>query len=90
MSAYDELVDRAAEAIWMAEPVRIGSRRHTKWIDESEDTHDHYRPLAAASLAEVLRTLETVTPEMTDADYFIESDEAIYLAMLRASPLSPP
>lgn len=44
-----------------------------------------------AVLAEVLRTLETVTPEMWDAlpPRALDFDEA-YLAMLRASPLAPP
>lgn len=53
-------------------------------------------------LAEVLRTLETVTPEMvaawvdertTEEIAFPTSEEyasASWLAMLRASPLSPP
>ena len=44
-----------------------------------------------AILAEVLRTLETVTPEMWNAfhDEPYESAEAKMLAILRASPLTP-
>jgi hypothetical protein len=45
-------------------------------------------------LAEVLRTLETVTPPMTRAFHSElcddgPDDQCIWLAMLRASPLSP-
>lgn len=57
-------------------------------------THHHAdtsEGFARLVLAEVLRTLETMTPEMWDAlpPRALDFDEA-YLAMLRASPLAPP
>ena len=45
----------------------------------------------AAALAEALRTLETVTPEMLDAGLGRECYvEGVYLSMLRTSPLVAP
>jgi hypothetical protein len=80
MSAYEELVERCVRATWDAKDARparfsAAARRH--------DTR--------VILAEVLRTLETVTPEMWDAlpPRALDFDEA-YLAMLRASPITPP
>jgi len=98
MSAYEQLVERSAREIWLSEALRVGQRRLTDWADESEDTHNQYRPLARAVLSQVLRTLETVTPEMAAAaEHQVDSlrcDEQVesecYLAMLRASALSPP
>ena len=52
-------------------------------------SHRHAR----AVLAEVLRTLETVTPEMSEAgDCAFENGyvHEVYSAMLHASPLTPP
>ena len=41
-------------------------------------------------LAEVFRTLKTVTPEMDDAAKFHNSQHENWLAILHASPLVPP
>ena len=52
-------------------------------------SHGHARAL----LAEVRRTLEAVTPEMSEAgDCAFENGyvHEVYSAMLRASPLTPP
>lgn len=47
----EPLVLKVAEAIWQAESIRVGrGPRLTKWKDESEQTHNQYRPLACAAL----------------------------------------
>lgn len=81
MSAYEELVGRCVNAQpFLGQP----------GYDPADDN-------MRAVLAEVLRTLETVTPEMADAFMKspIEASKSPYgsrywLAMLRASPLTPP
>jgi len=80
MNAYEDLVERCHKAAKAVTPYS-GSQARTR-----------------AVLAEVLRTLETVTPEMAAAaEHQVDSlrcDEQVesecYLAMLRASALSPP
>lgn len=75
MSAYEELVERVARA---GRPKAI------------LDVGDHCRDLARAQIAEVFRTLETVTPEMAFEGLGETSCNHMFRAMLRASPLAPP
>jgi hypothetical protein len=79
-SAYEELVDRCVE----------GNRSYFGHVITEDVEMIRY------VLAEVLRTLETVTPEMGNA--FLNSPRQhtrepfgsrYWLAMLRASPLTP-
>lgn len=78
MSGYRELRERVADILYVKPAGR-------------------YTECADTILAEVLRTLETVTPEMEESglrqSYGLNTIEALakdWLAMLRASPLSPP
>jgi hypothetical protein len=91
MSAYDELVERCATAY-----------DNVLWGVFEGTTSAREMQLAAsrAFLAEVRRTLETVTPEMV-AGYWGEFDKCepkvtarrlatnAWIDMLRASPLNP-
>lgn len=103
MSAYAELVERLL-GIWAGE-LNEGSSpdAQIKWPDDwTVSEQSKMLGIMAAMIAEVLRTLETVTPEMvaawvderiTEEIAFPTSEEyasASWLAMLRASPLSPP
>jgi hypothetical protein len=74
MNAYEELLTRVA-----------------KTISGSGVTSPRSLTRAEQVLAEVLRTLEVVTPEMGDAWNTCDGRAADhYLAMLRASPITPP
>lgn len=74
MTAYEELVVKVA-----------------KTISGSGVTSPRSLSRAELALSDVLLTLESVTPKMWDSlpRRVLDYDEA-YLAMLRASPLSPP
>jgi hypothetical protein len=85
MNEYEELVERCAKEIWR--------EFQTNKSSSSQN-------LAKVAIAEVLRTLETVTPEMIEAgDDLVpiargtESyrgfpvPEKVFAVMLRASPL---
>ncbi len=51
-------LDKAAEALWQAESLRAAGRpRLTKWRDESEDTRQKWRFMAAYGNAAFLRAL---------------------------------
>ena len=95
MSAYDELVERCAK-------LEIANHKEKcPWSEEAEVT-TYWRDSARLVLAEVRRTLETVTPEMVEAwvdeptpDQIAfptsrEYAEGSWLAMLHVSPLEPP
>lgn len=103
MSGYEELVERAARRAICA-PMANGYPLWVFLADSNKTAVDLHGPIRAA-LSEVIRTLETVTPEMQiagdNADVLSWSSEegegldsmdweAGWLAMLRASPLMPP
>jgi hypothetical protein len=51
-------LDKAAEALWLAESLRAAGRiRLTEWKDESEDTRQKWRFMAAHGNAAFLRAL---------------------------------
>jgi hypothetical protein len=51
-------LDKAAEALWQAESLRAAGRpRLTEWRDESEDTRQKWRFMAAHGNAAFLRAL---------------------------------
>lgn len=90
MSAYEELVERCGRAIMVRE-----LRPHTAWsvIDDKwrePARAEKYKLLARDVLAEVLRTLSTVTPEVPEPSTEAIDMGDLWLAMLRASPLTPP
>jgi hypothetical protein len=93
-SAYDELVERCAKACRKRQIERTSTgRAFDPDVPPTEAELDNAR----AILAEVERTLETVTPEMIDAwettpDFGgkIPVYEREWLNMLHASPLFPP
>jgi len=95
MSAYKELRERCARELFLDE------HPDQSWTRISDFRKTDYRGHAQAVLAEVYRTLETVTDEMTMASYKYESvtfgptscglkHSVIFDKMLRASPLAPP
>ena len=54
-------LDKAAEALWQAESLRAAGRpRLTEWRDESEDTRQKWRFMAAHGNAAFLRALPIV------------------------------
>lgn len=75
MSAYEELIVRCAHAA----VTKGGGGADRGWIGVTE-----------AILAEVLRTLEVVTPEMFEAYCAEGCFPQSWVATLRASPLQPP
>jgi hypothetical protein len=61
-------LDKAAEALWQAESLRAAGRpRLTEWRDESEDTRQKWRFMAAHGNAAFLRT-------------YSQSDASLWLA----------
>ena len=103
MNAYEELVERCAKAAYAKTAEHAPKYytlpadlvRYAPWEEVSEAWRADYRSTIAAALVEVLRTLETVTPEMTTAGYSAKvrgvwADSDTWLAMLHASPLEPP
>lgn len=97
MTEHEKLVERVARAIWEAEPKRIGSSRRVDWRDESEETHNKYRPLATAALAAVYAELREPTEAMIDEAQrawtpgvsYGEAHAIRYRAMHSASALNP-
>jgi hypothetical protein len=56
-------LEKAAEALWQAESLRAAGRpRLTEWRDESEDTRQKWRFMAAHGNAAFLRALPTTDP----------------------------
>lgn len=77
MSAYEELIERCEKIV-------------TEGYDTGAFDSLGYDAATRAILAEVLRTLEIVTPEMARAHGEAEpNSRAEWLAALRASPLVP-
>lgn len=91
-SPHEALVERVAKAMWSAEFEEVTY----PWAQRSPEEKFSYLIMAHAVLAEVLRTLETVTEGMLQAmiealpeDHPMLASER-WLAMLHASPLTPP
>jgi hypothetical protein len=56
-------LEKAAEALWQAESLRAAGRpRLTEWRDESEDTRQKWRFMAAHGNAAFLRARLTTDP----------------------------
>ena len=90
MSAYGQLVERCARELF------LDRYPDSSWTRLHDMSKNDYCGHARAILAEVLRTLEAVTPEMEEAglstSYGLNTVEALskdWTAMLRASPLAP-
>lgn len=79
MSAYEELVERCARAICNDEP-------RLPW---NEASAEDCRKASRAVLAEVLRTLETVTPEM-EREMEPPMNVQDWRVVLHASPITTP
>ena len=52
-----ELVEKVAEAIWLAEAARANRRRYILWADVGDTMRDNYRPLARAALSVIREAL---------------------------------
>jgi len=87
VNAYEELVERA------------GRELAKVWTSDNKNADLKqaailFTPSARAVLAEVLRTLETVTDEMLlerpawNGDVYGEQAKETFIAMLRASPIA--
>jgi hypothetical protein len=87
MSAYEKLVERCARTSFSAD------YPFYKWSACSFQLTRPYKERARIIIAEVMRELENVTPEMFAAVIPGRSERAaksVWVGMLRASPLSPP
>ena len=58
----EELVEKVAEAIWLAEAARSNRRRYILWADAGDTMRDNYRPLARAVLSVIREDEFTVVP----------------------------
>jgi hypothetical protein len=96
MSEYEDLVERCAKGAFENRVSYQGSGPSPQpwtWEGADERVRNYWRAIVRAVLAEVLRTLEAVTPEMRAA---VEVSGDVSLAvvcfetMLRASPVAGP
>ena len=53
----DELIEKVAEAIWLAEAARANRRRYILWADVGDTMRDNYRPLARAAISVIREAL---------------------------------
>ena len=92
----DELIEKVAEAIWLAEAARANRRRYILWADVGDTMRDNYRPLARAVLSVIRGALSEPTEEMLTAAIYAEGPmrptvgEALaakWKAMIAASPI---
>jgi hypothetical protein len=87
-----EMIEKCAEAIWQAEWTRAGNggKRRVAWSENSDETHEKYRYLAAAVI-DALMTPDTLMVAVGAREYKFPSTEesfsheratAVYRAML--------
>lgn len=57
-----EMIEKCAEAIWQAEWARAGSsgKRRVLWSENSAETHEKYRFIAAAVIDALMEPTETM------------------------------